>query len=93
MLVGIMVGAYLPHAAAQAQTQAQSSTLPPIFEEGAQLMGPLGPIEVHEVLGDWVRAKLSAGLAGSSNNEHWIHITTIPGTWSVDTAALKNKKK
>lgn len=91
--VGIVVGAYLPRASAQAQNQASSSALPPIFEEGAQLMGPLGPIEVHEVSGDWVRAKLLAGLAGSSNSEHWIHITTIPGTWSVDTASLKNKKK
>ena len=85
---GAISSAYLPRVNAQSQYQA----LPPIFQEGARLLGPTGSVEIHEIMGDWIRVKSLSALA-HPGEELWIHAPALPGAWTIDTAAIQKDKQ
>ena len=84
---GALFAEFMPRASAQAEL----AVLPPIFVEGARLLGPTGAVEVHEILGGWIRAK-SLGPLAKPGEELWMHVPCIPGTWLVDTRQVGPKK-
>jgi hypothetical protein len=75
----------------QAHAQAPSAVLPPIFEEGARLIGPTGSVEVHEIMGGWIRVKSLSALA-KPGEELWMHVPALPGAWTVDTQPVEERK-
>lgn len=75
-----------------ANAQAQTANLPPIFEEGARLIGPTGSVEVHEIMGEWIRVKSLSALA-VPGEELWMHVPALSGAWTVDTQPIDEKKK
>jgi len=88
-LCGTLSAQLLPRASAQVQPPV---VLPPIFEEGARLLGPTGVVEVHEVMGGWVRVKSLSALA-KPGEELWLHVPGLPGAWTVSTEPVVEEKK
>lgn len=86
---GMAFSVFLPRANAQAQP---AVTLPPIFEEGARLLGPTGTVEVHEVMGGWIRVKSLSALA-RPGEELWMHVLALPGAWTISTEPVIEEKK
>ena len=84
---GALFTEWMPRANAQTQTVA----LPPIFEEGARLIGPTGSIEIHEVAGGWIRVKSLSALA-KQGEELWMHVPSLSGAWAIDTQPVEEKK-
>lgn len=62
---------------------AQQLVLPPIFEDGARLLTPLGKVEVLEVMAPWIRVKSLHRLAGNDGDQ-WIFVPAVQGSWMVD---------
>ena len=87
--VGVLCAGFMPRPVAHAQS---TSLLPPIFGEGARLLSPTGPIEVHEVQGEWIRIKSLHPLA-KSDGEQWMYVPSISGTWLVDSRPVEKEKK
>ena len=85
---GALSAGFIPRANAQAPTV----TLPPIFENGAKLIGPTGSVEIHEIEGGWIRVKSLSALA-KPNEELWMYVPGLPGAWTVDTEAMNAKPK
>lgn len=76
----------LPHRAANAQAPA----LPPIFVEGARLLSPTGPVEVKELMGEWIRIKSLHPLA-QSDGDQWLYVPSLSGTWLVNTKSAEEQ--
>jgi hypothetical protein len=66
----------------QGPANAQTGELPPMFEAGARLGSPLGPLEVREVRGVWLRVKL-LGPGQARQPEHWVCVPAQSGGWYV----------
>ncbi|MBM3290397.1 MAG: hypothetical protein FJY92_09620 [Candidatus Hydrogenedentes bacterium] len=86
---GALSAQLVPRANAQAQP---AVLLPPIFEEGARLLGPTGVVELHEVMGGWVRVKSLSALA-KPGEELWMNVLALPGAWTVSTEPVAGEKK
>jgi hypothetical protein len=86
-LGGLLFAEFAP----RANAQAQSAILPPIFEEGARLIGPTGSVEIHEIMGGWVRVKSLSALA-RPGEELWMYVPSLAGAWTVDTQPVEEKK-
>lgn len=87
-VAGMLFTGFTPRANAQAQT----FVLPPIFEEGARLIGPTGAVEVHEVDGGWIRVKSLSALA-KPGEELWMYVPALSGAWTVDSKPIDERKE
>jgi len=85
---GILFTEFTPRASAQAQP----FVLPPIFEEGARLIGPTGLVEIHEVDGGWIRVKSLSALA-KQGEELWMYVPALSGAWTVDLKPVDTRKE
>ena len=72
--------------------QAQPFVLPPIFEEGARLIGPTGAVEIHEVDGGWIRVRSLSALA-KQGEELWMYVPALSGAWTVDSKPIDTRKE
>ncbi|NUM55028.1 MAG: hypothetical protein HUU46_15380 [Candidatus Hydrogenedentes bacterium] len=86
-IAGAISAEYIPRASAQAQSVA----LPPIFDAGARLISPMGPVEVREIAGEWIRVKSLSALA-KPDEELWMHVPALSGAWTVDSSPVEEKK-
>jgi len=85
MLAGaFLAGMAVAQFASNEAAQAQSASLPGIFEPGAQLLSPTGPITVQEVMGDWIRLRSRHPLA-KNDGDQWMYVPSLAGTWLVDS--------
>lgn len=75
-----------------ANAQAPSFVLPPIFEEGARLIGPTGLVEIHEVDGGWIRVK-SLSVQAKPEEELWMYVPALSGAWTVDLKPIDTRQE
>lgn len=83
MVVAALAGGILGGFATRSVASAQGMALPPIFEPGARLLSPTGPIHIEEVMGEWIRVK-SRHPSARGDGDQWIFVPGLPGTWLVD---------
>ncbi|MDZ4861296.1 MAG: hypothetical protein SGI88_20175 [Candidatus Hydrogenedentes bacterium] len=84
MIAAVLVaGAGVGGFATRGSVSAQGMVLPPIFEPGARLLSPTGPVHVEEVMGEWIRVKSRHPLA-KADGDQWIFVPSLSGTWLVD---------
>ena len=91
-VLAFAAGAFSVEFTPRANAQAQSVVLPPIFEESARLIGPTGSVEIHEIMGGWIRVKSLSALA-VPGEELWINVSALPGSWTVDTQPVEKKNR
>ena len=87
-----VAGALLSVLMPRVNAQAQPFGLPPIFEEGARLIGPTGAVEIHEVDGGWIRVKSLSALA-KQGEELWMYVPALSGAWTVDSKPIDTRKE
>lgn len=80
-LVGALMGATLVGVSVRPVAHADTTILPEIFQVGAQLKSPLGPVEILEVQGGWIRVKNLHALAATDSQPEWMYVPSVPGTW------------
>ena len=90
-VLAFAAGAFSVEFIPRANAQAQTVVLPPIFDEGVRLIGPTGSVEIHEIMGGWVRVKSLSALA-KPGEELWMYVPGLAGAWTVDTQPVEEKK-
>ncbi len=80
-MTGALVGATLVGVSVRPVAHADTSTLPGIFQVGAQLKSPLGPVEILEIQGEWICVKSLHALASTNSEHEWMYVPSIAGTW------------
>jgi len=71
---------------------ADTTTLPVIFQVGAQLKSPIGPVEIREVQGEWIRVKSLHVLAEGDSEHQWLFVPSLAGTWIPDEGAEDERR-
>ena len=92
---GLMVfatGIMFTECTPRANAPAPPFVLPPIFEEGARLIGPTGLVEIHEVDGGWIRVRSLSALA-KQGEELWMYVPALSGAWTVDLKPVDTRKE
>jgi hypothetical protein len=83
-VAGCLAGAAVAALALRPVAHADTTTLPVIFQVGAQLKSPIGPIEIREVQGGWIRVKSLHVLAAADSEHQWMFVPSLAGTWIPD---------
>lgn len=83
-LAGCILGSAVVGVSARSVVHADMSTLPAIFQVDAQLKSPIGPVEVQEIHGEWIRVKSLHVLAEGDTEHQWMYVPAVPGTWIPD---------
>ena len=86
LVVGLLGGAVVSLVQPRAAVSADQVFLPPIFEEGAILLSPIGRVEIKEIQGAWIRVKSLHPLAASDPDAQWMYVPAISGTWIPEDA-------
>ncbi|MCC6694439.1 MAG: hypothetical protein IT365_02310 [Candidatus Hydrogenedentes bacterium] len=86
LAAGLLGGAMVTLAQPRTTVSAEQVFLPPIFQEGATLLSPIGRIEIKEIQGAWVRVKSLHPLAASDPDAQWMYVPAISGTWIPEDA-------
>lgn len=81
---GLVAGTVLAGFGIRSVVHADTASLPAIFQVGAQLQSPIGPVEVREIQGEWVRIKSLHVLAEGDTEHQWMYVPAIAGTWIPD---------
>ncbi|MCC6487660.1 MAG: hypothetical protein IT364_09185 [Candidatus Hydrogenedentes bacterium] len=86
LAAGLLGGAVVSLVQPWAAASAEQVLLPPIFQEGATLLSPVGRIEIKEIQGAWIRVKSLHPLAASDPDAQWMYVPAIQGTWIPEDA-------
>lgn len=92
-VAGCLVGAAALGFALRPVAYADTTTLPVIFQVGAQLKSPMGPIEIREVQGEWIRVKSLHALAEGDSEHQWMFVPSLAGTWIPDDGSDDNDRR
>lgn len=84
LLSGCILGAVVTGVSVRTVAHADTATLPVIFQVGAQLKSPIGPVEIREVQGQWIRVKSLHVLAEGDSEHQWMYVPALAGTWIPD---------
>lgn len=82
--IGCFAGALAAGFALRPVAHADTTTLPVIFQVGAQLKSPIGPVEIREVQGEWIRVRSLHVLASGDSEHQWLFVPSLAGTWIPD---------
>ena len=83
---GFLGGAAVTLLLPETTANADQVVLPPIFQEGATLLSPIGRVEIREIQGAWIRVKSLHPLAASDPDAQWLYVPAISGTWIPEEA-------
>lgn len=78
---GCIAGATLMGLSLRTVAHADTTSLPVIFQIGAQLNSPIGPLEIREIQGQWIRVKSLHVLAEGDSEHQWMYVPAMAGTW------------
>ena len=92
-VAGLVGGAAATGLSPSSVASAQSDALPAIFHAGADLLSPMGPVEVLEIQGQWIRIKSLHALVTNDSENQWLYVPAMAGTWIPGDSALAGQSR